>query len=215
MANTTSEALCRRSANSDNSIAMADKSEYTDRTEKQEVDVTDEDITGIPMDPSRRRHHRRGKRNRHRKRAPSGEMSKIDDICAESSNETLEECSKYKMQQPKETISPNDFEIDKSASSKSIVVESKRTKGKKHNPSKNFITREVRKYRHRYHQQKNIKKLYSSSRASNLKWNGAISSRKQMLILRPNRGPPAPRNSTQFIINDHEEGEDQEIQETR
>ena len=217
MADATSEILCHRPVTSENSIMADRQSDYTNRTKKKEVEVTDEDVTGIAMDPSRRRHHRRGKRNRHRKRATSEEVLKIGNICAESSNGTLEECSKYEMQQPKELSTPNKFEIDKSGSSKSIVLESNRIKGKKHNLSKIFINRDVRKYRHRYHQQKNIKKLYYSSRANNLNRNGGISNRKQMLILRPNRGPlmNAPRNSTQFIINDHEEGGDEEIQDPR
>lgn len=216
MADAPSEILRHRPVTSENSILMAGrKSEYTNRTKMQEIEVTDEDVTEIALDPSRRRHHRRGKRNRHRKRATSEEVLKIGNICAESSNGTLEECSKYEMQQPKELITPNKFEIDKSGSSKSKAGESKHVKGKKDNLSKNFISGEVGKYRHRYHQQKNIKKLYYSSRANNLNRNGGISNRKPMLILRPNRGPlmNAPRNSTQFIINDHEEGGDEEIQD--
>ena len=191
---------------------MTDRECVRIREKMEDAEGSEEDIVQGISNPNKRRHHRRGKRKRHRRRTASVEVAKMgENIRDESIKEALV-YTKTDIHRTKELTVSSTAEKEKICNSKEQnVLEAKSDRTEKDNLSKARV--EIKKYRHRRHPQKNIKKLYNSSRGNHHR-TGASTNNK-MLILRPNRCPNAPKNSTQFIIDDHEEGEDHEKHNSR
>ena len=153
--------------------------------------------------PHVRRHHRRGKRKpRVRRRTLSAELTPAEDSVQNSSKEmeTTNELTK----QP---VLNSNVEKEKSFQAKGLnefSVKSKETFQKDRVNECNKKHRQKRQHRHPRHRQ--YSKMYANG-VTKVFSSGEKKSNK-FLILRPNRCPDAPKNSTQFIIDDHEDEPD-------
>ena len=162
-----------------------------------DVEDSEEGIAhGTSNYPIVRRHHRRGKRKpRTRRRTLSAELTPADESNQNSSKED---------------------NIDRPAVTKEIVFD---TNIKKENLLKpvginaiNLKSNEINQYNQvnkcaKKHRQKRRHRHYNKPYTSGVSKSYSGEKKNKLLILRPNRCPDAPRNSTQFIIDDHEDEE--------
>jgi len=162
-----------------------------------DVEDSEEGIAhGTSNYPIVRRHHRRGKRKpRTRRRTLSAELTPADESNQNSSKED---------------------NIDRPAVTKEMVFD---TNIKKENLLKpvginaiNLKSNEINQYNQvnkcaKKHRQKRRHRHYNKPYTSGVSKSYSGEKKNKLLILRPNRCPDAPRNSTQFIIDDHEDEE--------
>ena len=151
--------------------------------------------------PNVRRHHRRGKRKpRVRRRTLSAELTPAEDSAQNSSKE-MEAMNKELTKHP---VLNSNVDKEKSFQSKGLNefnIKSKETIQNDRLNEWNKKHRQKRQHRHPRHRQ--YSKMYTNG-VSKVFSSGEKKSNK-FLILRPNRCPDAPKNSTQFIIDDHED----------
>ena len=162
-----------------------------------DVEDSEEGIAhGTSNYPIVRRHHRRGKRKpRTRRRTLSAELTPADESNQNSSKED---------------------NFDRPAATKEIFFD---TNIKKENLLKpvginaiNLRSNEINQYNQvnkcaKKHRQKRRHRHYNKPYTSGVSKSFSGEKKNKLLILRPNRCPDAPRNSTQFIIDDHEDEE--------
>ena len=170
--------------------------------------ITQEDnMKGISYNQNRQK-HRRGKR-KHRRRTYSNDIREVIDTTVNQPKDALKFRTAYPVV-TKEPYKPDNVEKRKSldtlqqnAVSLNQVELMKCNESKSAERKKNHHQRGHRPQR--YH--KNIQKHKSAS--LNQFCPSGKNSNSKLLILRPNRGQlmNAPRNSTQFIIDDHEDEE--------
>jgi len=165
-----------------------------------DMEDSEGNVQGISYHPNVRRHHRRGKRKpRVRRRTLSTELTPADDSAQNSSKEV----DIKKPDQAKEI--PINIIIEQERSPKAVGMKQLSLKSNEAGHYKQFkeYTKKHRQNRqHRHPRHRNYKKIHthmSKVLPSGEKMNS------KMLILRPNRCPDAPKNSTQFIIDDHED----------
>lgn len=178
---------------------MTDR-ENVGREEKMEAEGSEDAIQGNSSNYNRRRHHRRGKRRGHRRRTCSVDKAKVEkSVCEEVLKDELKS-TKSELKIVKES----DESSFTGKKGRSIMPNSYESNLADFQNDASNRTLSVKKKRHP--QQRNIKKMYKG-RTKNTHRAGLVSKSK-MLILRPDRGSlmNAPRNSTQFIIDDHAEG---------
>ena len=165
-------------------------------------DSEEGNVQRISNYPNVRRHHRRGKRKpRIRRRTLSTELTPADDSAQNSSKEA----EIKKSGQTKEN--PCNINVEKEKSLKEVGMNALSLKS---NEAGHY--KKVREYakthrqnrQHRHPRHRNFRNIYSHM--SKILPSGEKMNSK-MLILRPNRCPDAPKNSTQFIIDDHEDEE--------
>ena len=165
-----------------------------------DMEDSEGNVQGISYHPNVRRHHRRGKRKpRVRRRTLSTELTPADNSAQNSSKEV----DIKKPDQAKEI--PINIIIEQERSPKAVGMKQLSLKSNEAGHYKQFkeYTKKHRQNRqHRHPRHRNYKKIHthmSKVLPSGEKMNS------KMLILRPNRCPDAPKNSTQFIIDDHED----------
>lgn len=172
-----------------------------------EIEDTEEDVMReTSVNFNRKRNHRRGKRKfRQRRRTTSTELKK--------QGETKDKLTKASQDQAIPSVEYIQKEIttenlENEMNKKEIKV-FKKTQDEIDKLKKFKRSAEKKKKRHRHPPHRNIKQIYTC--VTNEIRNTGDSSKNKRLILRPNKCPDAPKNSTQFIIDDHEGDEEDTV----
>ena len=165
-------------------------------------DSEEGNVQRISNYPNVRRHHRRGKRKpRIRRRTLSTELTPADDSAQNSSKEA----EIKKSGQTKENPCNINVEKEKSLKEEGMnALSLKSNEAGQHERVREYAKTHRQNRQHRHPRHRNYRNIYSHM--SKILPSGEKMNSK-MLILRPNRCPDAPKNSTQFIIDDHEDEE--------